>query len=147
MIYNKFVEVGRVVFIAKGKDQGKLAVIVNIIDGNRTLVDGPSTGVIRGVRNFKDLHLTKYKVPIRLGQRTKGVKEAFEKAGINEQWKNSLWAKKLEKRHIRANLTDFERFKVLRAKQLRNRILRTELGKLRNANKTNKAPKSKKAKK
>jgi large subunit ribosomal protein L14e len=135
MIYNKFVEVGRVVFIAKGKDQGKLAVLVNIIDGNRVLVDGPSTGVVRGVRNFKDLHLTKYKVPIRLGQRTKGVQEAFEKAGINEQWKNSLWAKKLEKRHIRSNLTDFERFKVLRAKQLRNRIIRTELGKLRNATK------------
>lgn len=35
MIYNKFVEVGRVVFIAKGKDQGKLAILVNIIDGNR----------------------------------------------------------------------------------------------------------------
>lgn len=35
MIYNKFVEIGRVVFIAKGKDEGKLAVIVNVVDGNR----------------------------------------------------------------------------------------------------------------
>ena len=135
MIYNKFVEIGRVVFIAKGKDQGKLAVIVNVIDGNRVLLDGPTTGVVRGVRNFKDLHLTKYMVDVRLGQQTKGVQQAFEKAGISEQWKNSLWAKKLDKRHIRANLTDFERFKVLRAKQLRNRILRTELGKLRSASK------------
>ena len=35
MIYQKYVEIGRVVFIAKGKDQGKLAVIVNVIDGNK----------------------------------------------------------------------------------------------------------------
>lgn len=35
MIYNKFVEIGRIVYIAKGKDEGKLAVIVNIVDGNR----------------------------------------------------------------------------------------------------------------
>jgi ribosomal protein L14E/L6E/L27E len=37
MIYHKFVEIGRVVYIAKGKNQGKLAVIVNIIDGNKVI--------------------------------------------------------------------------------------------------------------
>jgi hypothetical protein len=35
MIYNKLVEIGRVVFIAKGKDEGKLATIVNIVDGTK----------------------------------------------------------------------------------------------------------------
>jgi large subunit ribosomal protein L14e len=35
MIYNKYVELGRVVFIAKGKEEGKLAVVVNVVDGNR----------------------------------------------------------------------------------------------------------------
>jgi len=34
-IYNKYVEIGRVVFISSGKDEGKLAVIVNVIDGNK----------------------------------------------------------------------------------------------------------------
>jgi ribosomal protein L14E/L6E/L27E len=34
-IYQKYVEIGRVVYIARGKDQGKLAVIVNVIDGNK----------------------------------------------------------------------------------------------------------------
>lgn len=37
MIYQKFVEIGRVVYVAKGKDTGKLAVIVNVIDGNKVL--------------------------------------------------------------------------------------------------------------
>ena len=133
MIYNKFVEIGRVVYVAKGKDEGKLAVIVNIVDGNRVLLDGPSSGVIRGVRNFKDLQLTKFKIPLRVGQRSKSVKKSYDEAGVNAKWTESLWAKKIAKKSLRSNLTDFERFKVFRAKQLRNRLIRTEVGKLRKA--------------
>ena len=33
--FTKFVEVGRVAFIAFGEDEGKLVTIVDIIDGNR----------------------------------------------------------------------------------------------------------------
>uniref|UniRef100_A0AC34GE80 KOW domain-containing protein n=1 Tax=Panagrolaimus sp. ES5 TaxID=591445 RepID=A0AC34GE80_9BILA len=50
MIFTKFVEIGRVVYISKGKNEGKLAVIVNVVDGNKVLLDGPSTDVIRSVR-------------------------------------------------------------------------------------------------
>lgn len=35
MVYQRFVEIGRVVMITEGKDQGKLATIVNVVDGNR----------------------------------------------------------------------------------------------------------------
>jgi large subunit ribosomal protein L14e len=133
MIFTKFVEIGRVVFISKGKDQGKLAVITNVVDGNKVLVDGPSTGVSRSVRNFKDLQLTKFKVPVRVGQRTGGVKKVFDDSGVINKWNESSWAKGIEKRRLRAGLNDFERFKVLRVKQLRNRIIRTEAGKLRKA--------------
>lgn len=35
MLYNNYVQIGRVVHIAHGKDQGKLAVIVNILDANK----------------------------------------------------------------------------------------------------------------
>jgi large subunit ribosomal protein L14e len=112
------------------------------------LLDGPSTGVERGVRNLKDVHLTKYKVPIRVGQRTNKVKTAYEEAKINDLWQKSAWAQKLQKRQTvslirdlfypffllqRAGLNDFERFKVSRVKQLRNRIIRQEYGKLRKA--------------
>uniref|UniRef100_A0A914Z2U4 Large ribosomal subunit protein eL14 n=1 Tax=Panagrolaimus superbus TaxID=310955 RepID=A0A914Z2U4_9BILA len=133
MIFTKFVEIGRVVYISKGKNEGKLAVITNVVDGNKVLVDGPSTGVPRSVRNFKDLQLTKFKLPVRVGQRTGGVKKIFDEAGIISKWNESSWAKGIEKRTLRANLNDFERFKVLRVKQLRNRIIRAEAGKLRKA--------------
>jgi len=133
MIYSKFVEIGRVVFIAKGKDEGKLAVIVNVIDGNRVLLDGPSSDVPRYVRNFKDLQLTKFKIPIRVGQRTKNIKAVYDSAKINDEWNKTEWAKKLTMKRLRTSLNDFERFKVFRAKQLRNRLVKTELGKLRRA--------------
>jgi large subunit ribosomal protein L14e len=39
------VEVGYAVLIKHCADFGKLVVIVDIIDGNRALIDGPTTGV------------------------------------------------------------------------------------------------------
>lgn len=35
MIFNKFVEIGRVVYISNGPNQGKLAVIANVVDGSK----------------------------------------------------------------------------------------------------------------
>uniref|UniRef100_A0A914GVI2 Large ribosomal subunit protein eL14 n=1 Tax=Globodera rostochiensis TaxID=31243 RepID=A0A914GVI2_GLORO len=131
MIYHRFVEIGRVVYIAKGKEQGKLAVIVNVIDGNKVLLDGPCSGVPRGVWNFKDLQLTKFTVPLRVGQRSKGVREAYEKAKIGDLWLGTEWAKRIAHKQKRASLTDFERFKVFKAKQHRNRLVRVEIAKLK----------------
>ncbi|EYC24603.1 hypothetical protein Y032_0013g1999 [Ancylostoma ceylanicum] len=133
MVFKRLVQIGRVVFIAKGKDAGKIATVVDVVDGNRVLIDGPSTGVIRSVRNLKDLQLTKFVVKIRVGQRTKGVKEAFDAAKINEQFKKTLWAKKIAQKAVRAKLTDYERFKLMKAKQMRNRLVRVEFAKLRKA--------------
>lgn len=121
MVFKRLVQIGRVVFIAKGKDAGKIATVVDVVDGNRVcsititallcqrwflhfcvkvLIDGPSTGVIRCVRNLKDLQLTKFVVKVRVGQRTKGVKEAFDAAKINEQFKKTIWAKKIAQKAI-----------------------------------------------
>lgn len=35
MVYKRMVEIGRVVFVAKGDGDGKLATIVDVVDGNR----------------------------------------------------------------------------------------------------------------
>ena len=42
-------QVGRVVYLNFGPCSGKLAVVVDLIDENRILVDGPTTGVDRQV--------------------------------------------------------------------------------------------------
>ncbi|CAO4361076.1 Protein CBR-RPL-14 [Caenorhabditis briggsae] len=135
MVFNRVVQIGRVVFIASGNDQGKLATVVNVIDGNRVQIDGPSSGVARTVRNLKDLHLTKFVVKIRVGQRSKGVQTAFDAAKVAENFQKTQWAKKIAQRAIRAKLTDFERYKLMKAKQMRNRIVRVELAKLKKAQK------------
>lgn len=38
MVFQKFVELGRVVFIANGKGEGKLGAIVNVVDQNRVCI-------------------------------------------------------------------------------------------------------------
>ena len=62
MPFKKFVEVGRVAVLGgEGPNQGKIAAIVNVIDQNRVLVDGPTSGVLRQVSlHLPNLILLKY---------------------------------------------------------------------------------------
>jgi large subunit ribosomal protein L14e len=45
------------------------------------------------------------------------VKKLWEKNEIDAKWAESSWAKKREQQERRRNLTDFERFKVMRLKK------------------------------
>ncbi|XP_076469952.1 large ribosomal subunit protein eL14-like [Babylonia areolata] len=137
-VFERFVEVGRVAYIAHGDDKGKLCVIVDVIDQNRALVDGPCSGVLRRDINFKALHLTQFTVKIGPSARTGSVRKAWEKEDIAKKWQETTWAKKIAARERRAQLTDFDRFKLLKAKQARNRLVNVEFGKLLKASK--KAP-------
>ena len=60
MVFKRYVEVGRVVLVSFGPDEGKLATIVDIIDQNKCLIDGPLgiNGVGRKVVSYKRLALT-----------------------------------------------------------------------------------------
>ncbi|KAJ3056690.1 60S ribosomal protein L14 [Rhizophlyctis rosea] len=117
MVFSRFVEVGRVVLITYGPDAGKLAVIVDIIDHSRVLVDGPTTGVERQAISFKRATLTdlKVKVPRTLG--TPALAKALEKQDLAGQWKKTAWAKKIESRTLRAQSSDFDRFKLMIARR------------------------------
>ncbi|GCB85923.1 hypothetical protein scyTo_0026518, partial [Scyliorhinus torazame] len=59
--------------------------------------------------------------------RHRSVKAAGEKEKINEKWEATHWAKKIEARAKAAKMTDIDRYKVMRAKQLRNKIIKHEL--------------------
>ncbi len=115
--YTRFVEVGRVVFINKGSHQKRLAVIVDIIDQNRVLIDGPCTGVPRRPINLKKIHLTSIvmKLPKKCG--TPGVQDLWNRQKVDKQWKKTEWARKLERKRIRAGLNDFQRFQVMVARK------------------------------
>ena len=63
------------------------------------------------------MYLTKFLVKIPHSAREKTLKNAWTKAEIEKKWAESSWAKRLAAQSVRANLTDFDRFKLMRAKQ------------------------------
>ena len=113
-LFRRTVEIGRVARINAGKDKGKIAVIIDILDHNKALIDGPSTitGVTRQAINFRYLTLTGLKVKIQRSARLGTLQKAFTEAKILDKWNNGVVAKRQAAATKRANLTDFERFKV-----------------------------------
>ena len=130
MLFKKFVQIGGIVYIAMGPDAGKIAAIVNVVDQNRLLIDGPCTGVRRHVINMKHIHLTKFRIVIPYTARTGTVKKAWEKGNISELWAETSWAKKIALKVKKASLTDFDRFTVHQLKKQRRAIINDEIRKL-----------------
>ncbi|EFN65932.1 60S ribosomal protein L14, partial [Camponotus floridanus] len=94
--FQRFVQSGRVAYVGDGPHQGKLVTIVDIIDQNRVLVDGPSTGVPRCEMRLNELHLTKFRIRFPFSGSTRVVRKAWDAADINELWKQTMWARKVE---------------------------------------------------
>ncbi|EIE84756.1 hypothetical protein G6F46_001901 [Rhizopus delemar] len=118
--FKRQVEVGRVVLINSGADAGKLAVIVDIVDHNRALIDGPTTGVARQAFPYRRMVLTPLvlkSLPRNVGQTA--LKKALEKSEVVAAWNKTAWAKKIEQRSVRASLSDFDRFKLTKFKNQR----------------------------
>ncbi|KAI7877466.1 hypothetical protein K492DRAFT_239155 [Lichtheimia hyalospora FSU 10163] len=114
--FKRQVEVGRVVLL----NNNKLAVIIDIVDHKRVLIDGPTTGVARQAWSLRHLTLTNLVVkdlPRNAGQTT--VKKSLEKNDTLNAWAKTAWAQKLAQRQVRANLSDFDRFKVSKLKNKR----------------------------
>lgn len=118
--FKRFVEVGRVLLVREGEDAGKLAVIVEIVDHNRAVVENPSAGVARQVMLYKNTVLTPFVVEkLPRGARTKAVRKAIDASGVAAKWAESKWAKNLAAREIRKNNTDFDRFVIHNLKKQR----------------------------
>lgn len=65
------------------------------------------------------------------GARHATLKQRWEKSEIDSKWEQTNWAKKREQKSRRDNLTDFERFKVLRLKKQRRFEERKALAKVK----------------
>ncbi|KAF9003436.1 ribosomal protein L14-domain-containing protein [Cyathus striatus] len=123
--FTRFVEVGRVVLLKDGPLAGKIAVIAEIIDHNRAIVDGPTTGVPRQAFPYKHLVLTPFslkKLPRAAGSGV--IKKQVEKEAIVEKWDKSAWAQKRAAVEKRRTLNDFGRFQVMVAKKQRRDVVR-----------------------
>ena len=99
-----FVEIGRVAVVHFGPSAGKTAAIVDVIDQNRALIDGPVSGVKRQAIQFKRLRLTQFRIRIPNGTSSKTVAKAWAKDEISKKWKETKQAKRLESNRLVINL-------------------------------------------
>ncbi|GAA5862976.1 hypothetical protein JCM8547_003637 [Rhodosporidiobolus lusitaniae] len=128
--FKRFVEVGRVVLVNDGPAAGKLATIVEIIDHNRALIEGPSTGVPRQAFAYRRLVLTPYvlkKLPRAAGTTT--VKKVWDASEVEAKWAKSAWAAKRAASQKRRETSDFERFEVMLLKKQRRRLVQAAAAK------------------
>merc|ERR1711915_405286 len=126
MVFEKFIEIGGVVYSEAHK---KPAAIVNVISLTRLLVDDGNCG--RFEVNVRNIRLTDLKIKISWGARPGTVKKAWTAANMSEAFAGTDFAKKMARDARRGSLTDFERYKLMRLRQARNRIVNQEVGKLR----------------
>merc|ERR1712126_194306 len=118
-----FVEIGRVAVLGQGPDAGKIAAIVNVIDQNRVLIDGPTSGVTRQEYPIRQLQLTPIKINFAFNAKTRVVRKEMEAGKVQDTWNQSAWAKRMEMKAKRSGLNDFDRFKLRKAKSARNKIV------------------------
>ena len=119
MVFKRFVEIGRVIIINYGPLIGKLAVIVDVLTTTKVVIQGLKGGVKRQELSLRRVTLTDDKIDIKRGAKKAEVLKAIEDYKLEEKFKKSTYAKKQEQRCKRANLTDFDRFKVMRLRQKR----------------------------
>jgi len=126
-LFNRFVEIGRIVLINYGPESGKLACIIDVVDGNKVLIDGPTFGVERQIINLRRIQLTDIKVQIPRNAREKTLKAAFAKVDVVGKWSATSWAKKIAIKKARAATSDFDRFKIMIARKQKASLIKAQM--------------------
>ena len=67
--------------------------------------------------------MTPIKVTFPFSARTKVVRKAWVDEKVSETWGESSWAKRMAMKVKRQGLNDFDRFKLMKAKSARNKIV------------------------
>ncbi|XP_015783871.1 60S ribosomal protein L14 [Tetranychus urticae] len=119
-----FVQRGRVAYLTCGANYGKLCVIIDIIDQNRALVSGPTTGVRRQPLSFQKMKLTKYilkDVHPTIGDKALSLK--LKESDFVDQFNKSKTGQNLKNKEKRTKMTDFDRFKLQKTKQKMNKLI------------------------
>ena len=122
------VNIGRVVYINFGPLSGKLAVIVDLVNASKIIVDGPSLGIVRTVISNKRISVTPFSIPQVTSKTTsQELDQLIKSFGVQERFAKTAIGQKIRKQNRRATLTDFERFKVYVYKKQLGRAVRTKV--------------------
>merc|ERR1711908_179609 len=97
MGFTRFVQNGRICLCNYGPDEGKLVMIVDVIDDKRCLCYAPD--MARKVMTFKRLSLTDIVVEnVGRGARKKTADAAWAACDVEGKWAATSWGKKLAAR-------------------------------------------------
>ena len=118
MVSGNYVKVGRLVRILRGPRQDQVAVITDIIDATRILVENPENDKMwRHVQSLKNVEPLKFSVGITRGAKSAAVKEALTKANALAKYSKTRKAIRIAATHALENSTDFERYQLRVAKR------------------------------
>ncbi|SCM02135.1 60S ribosomal protein L14, putative [Plasmodium chabaudi chabaudi] len=124
LLFNRYVEPGRLCLIEYGPYAGKLCFVVDIITITRVIVDGAGiTGVPKTIMPIKRLKLLKQRVKINANAKTGMLKKEVEKSKVLEEFNKSNLGKKIMIKKKRDEATDYERFQIYYAsKELKKKM-------------------------
>merc|ERR1719158_633822 len=104
-----------------------MCTVMDVVNLNRVVIDGPTTGVKRQQIPIRRLSLTDFVTPnVFRGAREKTLKKALKEDDTYGKWGSTAWAKKMAAKNARANLNDFERFKLMLARKKRSGQIKAE---------------------
>lgn len=127
-------ELGRVVYINYGPSAGKIAVVVDIVNGTKIVIDGPGLDVERQVISTRRLELTKFRVgDFVKGDKRGELRKKIEAYGLQKRFAEVGVGKRIAKQQKRAALSDFDRFRVHVLKRKLSKAVRTHVNKNRKA--------------
>lgn len=129
MPYTQFVEFGRVALISYGPLADKLAVIVDIVDDKRVMIDVIGEEAPRQMIPIKRLQLTKIVVKIARAAKKEEVAAAVKEADVVAKFYETKWGQSLKKTQAKAQLNDFQRFKYAKLAAERSRKVKEQLAK------------------
>lgn len=129
MPYTQFVQFGRVALVSFGELADKLAVIVDIVDDKRVMIDVIGADVARQMIPIKRLKLTDIVVDIKRAANKDEVAAAVKSADVVAKFNESKWGKKISAASAKAQLNDFQRFKYAKLAHQRNLKIKEQLAK------------------
>ncbi|KAJ8613645.1 hypothetical protein CTAYLR_003123 [Chrysophaeum taylorii] len=128
MGFTRFVEVGRVCLVNYGPDNGKLGTIIDIVDGNKCLVDGPRTHRPRATSDaLQATRPNRHHGQDPEEREAENAQSGVGEGGCSRAMGSHGLGQKLAAKKKRANLTDFQRFQLMVARKQRAALVKEKL--------------------
>ena len=130
MSFTQFVEIGRLCVISFGPLADELAIIVDIIDDKRVLVDVVSKqGEPRQMIPVRRIRLTDFTARIERAAPVADVAKIVSDEQVIAKFQATKWAKRLAAQKAKLAMNDFQRFKYAKLAAKRDELVKAELQK------------------